>query len=107
MTAGKSGARRLILLLSKTTLQALSPSRVPVMAPDMTGTLLGDKAWSVVFDNSKIKRLAPDFPAVIPFREGIRRTLAWFDADEGRRRVEDAVNEEMDRILAAYARSDD
>ena len=77
------------------------------MAPDMTGTLLGDKAWSVVFDNSKIKRLAPDFQAVIPFREGIRRTLAWFDADEGRRRVEDAVNEEMDRILAAYARSDD
>src|SRR4030067_1860393 len=76
------------------------------IAPDMTGTLLGDKAWSVVFDNSKIKRIAPDFKAGIPFREGIRRTLGWDDADEGRRRVEDAVNEEMDRILEADAREE-
>lgn len=74
------------------------------VAPDMTGTLLGDKTWSVVFDNGKIKRLAPDFQAVIPLREGIRRALAWCDVDASRRRVDDAVNEEMDRILAAYGR---
>jgi len=73
------------------------------VAPDMTGSLLGDKSWSVVFDNSKIKRIAPDFQAVVPLREGIRRALAWFDADKGRRRVEDEVNAEMDRILMAYA----
>lgn len=73
------------------------------VAPDMTGSLLGDKSWSVVFDNSKIKRIAPDFQAVVPLREGIRRALAWFDADKGRRRVEDEVNAEMDRILTAYA----
>jgi hypothetical protein len=45
----------------------------------------------------------PGFEAVIPFREGIRRTLAWFDADERRRRVDEAVNKEMDDILRAYA----
>lgn len=73
------------------------------VAPRMTGTLLGDKTWSVIFDNSKIKAFAPGFRAVVPFREGARRTLAWFDADEKRRRVDEAVNEEMDRILAAYA----
>jgi len=44
------------------------------------------------------------YQAVIPFREGIRRTLAWFDADETRKRVDAAVNEEMERILAAYGR---
>ena len=31
------------------------------------GSLLGDKAHSVVFDNSKIKRFVPDFAATIPF----------------------------------------
>lgn len=72
------------------------------VAPQMRGGLLGDKAWSVVFDNTKIKRFVPDFQAVIPFREGIRRTFAWFDADETRRRVDDKVNQEMDRILALY-----
>jgi nucleoside-diphosphate-sugar epimerase len=74
-----------------------------LMVPRMTGSLLGDKAWSVVFDNSKIKTFVPGFEAIIPFREGIRRTLAWFDADERRRRVDEAVNKEMDDILRAYA----
>jgi nucleoside-diphosphate-sugar epimerase len=71
-------------------------------APNLTGTLLGDKSWSAVFDNSKIKRFVPGFAARIPFREGIRRTLAWFAADPGRQRVDAAVNTEMDGILAAY-----
>jgi nucleoside-diphosphate-sugar epimerase len=73
------------------------------VVPRMTGSLLGDKSWSAVFDNSKIKSFVPGFQAVIPFREGIRRTLAWFDADDKRRRVDPAVNEEMDRILQAFA----
>ena len=44
------------------------------------GNLLGDKAASLIFDNSKIKRFAPEFHATIPFHAGIRRTLAWFEA---------------------------
>ncbi len=70
--------------------------------PEYEGGLLGDKTWSVVFDNSKIKSFVPGFQAVIPFREGIRRTLAWFAADEQRRRIDETVNQEMDLILAAY-----
>jgi nucleoside-diphosphate-sugar epimerase len=72
-------------------------------APQMAGSLLGDKTWSVVFDNAKVKSFVPGFQATIPFREGIRRTLAWFAADERRQRVDEAVHAEMDRILAAYA----
>jgi nucleoside-diphosphate-sugar epimerase len=73
------------------------------VAPQLAGSLLGDKTWSVVFDNSKIKAFVPGFQAAIPFRHGIRRTLAWFAADESRRRIDEAVNAEMDRILKAYA----
>jgi nucleoside-diphosphate-sugar epimerase len=73
------------------------------ISPPLTGPLLGDKTWSAVFDNSKIKAYVPGFEAVIPFREGIRRTLAWFDADKNRQRVDEVVNAELDRILAAYA----
>ncbi|MEO8612724.1 MAG: SDR family oxidoreductase [Chloroflexota bacterium] len=72
------------------------------VAPDLGAGLIGDKTWSAIFDNSKIKAFVPGFQATIPFREGIRRTLAWFDADETRRRIDDAVNAEMDLILAAY-----
>ncbi len=73
------------------------------VAPQWTGTLLGDKTWSAVFDNSKIKSCVPGYQAVIPFSEGIRRTLAWFAADPTRRRIDEAVNADMDRVLEAYA----
>jgi nucleoside-diphosphate-sugar epimerase len=70
--------------------------------PELAGSLLGDKTWSVVFDNTKIKSFVPEFAAVIPFRAGIRRTVAWFDADEQRRYVDEAAQQKMDRILNAY-----
>ncbi len=75
------------------------------VSPLSAGPLLGDKAWSVVFDNSKIKEFVPGFQAVIPFREGIRRTLAWFAADKSRQRVDEAVNADLDRILAACGKT--
>ena len=74
------------------------------VAPDTGRGLRGDKAWSVIFDNTKIKTFVPGFQATIPFREGIRRTLAWFDADPARRRIDAGVNAEMDHILAAYGK---
>lgn len=72
------------------------------VVPELAGGLLGDKAWSVVFDNTKIKTFVPGFQATIPLREGVRRTLAWFEADPRRMRIDPAVNAELDLILAAY-----
>jgi nucleoside-diphosphate-sugar epimerase len=72
------------------------------VSPQLTGDLLGDKTWNAVFDNSKIKSFVPGFQAVIPFRDGIKRTAAWFDADEKRKQVDDSVNSEMEKILKAY-----
>ncbi len=42
---------------------------------DFTGSLIGDKANSVVFDNSKLKRLVPGFTATVRFDQGIRQTI--------------------------------
>ncbi len=44
---------------------------------DFTGSLIGDKSNSVVFDNSKLKRIVPDFRPSIRFDEGIRRTVEY------------------------------
>lgn len=68
-----------------------------------SGSLFGDKMWSAVFDNSKIKAFVPEFQATISFRQGIRRTLDWFAADEKRRRIDETVHQEMDRIIQAYS----
>jgi nucleoside-diphosphate-sugar epimerase len=70
--------------------------------PDMTGSLIGDKAVSVVFDNSKIKCFVPGFCATTPFARGIRQTLAWFDADPARQQIDTAADQQWDRLLEAY-----
>jgi nucleoside-diphosphate-sugar epimerase len=70
--------------------------------PEWGASLLGDKAHSVIFDNSKIKRLVPGFAATIPFSQGAEEILAWFDADSSRQVVDGKVNRLMDRIITAY-----
>lgn len=70
------------------------------VAPEFEGTLLGDKAWPAIFDNAKIRRIAPEYKAVIPFREGIRRTVKWFEADKSRQKVSDGSLEIL-RSLSA------
>ncbi len=65
-------------------------------------TLSGDKALDTVFDNAKIKMFVPDFAAIVPFRDGIKRTLAWFEADSKRMVVNPATHEKMDRIIRHY-----
>jgi nucleoside-diphosphate-sugar epimerase len=66
------------------------------------GNLLGDKATSVIFDNTKIKTFVPGFNATIPFKEGIKRTVAWFEADPGRKVISEETDKIMDRIIQAY-----
>ena len=58
----------------------VSSSFLAVVAPkayDLEGGLLGDKAVSVVFDCSKLKRAVPGFQAHVRFEEGIRRTIDY------------------------------
>jgi nucleoside-diphosphate-sugar epimerase len=72
--------------------------------PAMEGTLLGDKSISAVFDNTKLKRLVPGFSAKTPFAAGIKRTLAWFEADPTRQQVDAELNRRWDKLVAAYER---
>lgn len=70
--------------------------------PDRLGSLLGDKSVSAVFDNSKLKRFVPDFRATMPYAEGIRRTLAWFDADPSRQTIDSEADAMLDKLIDAY-----
>ena len=69
---------------------------------NQTGNLLGDKALSGIFDNTKIKMFVPDYKAVIPFKQGIKSTLAWFDADIKRQVISKETDEMMKKIIMEY-----
>ncbi|MFI5694623.1 NAD-dependent epimerase/dehydratase family protein [Kribbella sp. NPDC051586] len=66
--------------------------------------LLGDKTHSAVFDNSKLRQVVPDFVATIPFETGAREIIAWYDEDRTRQRIDPAIDEAMDTLIARYAR---
>ena len=72
--------------------------------PEFAGGLLGDKAYSSVFDNTKIKRFVPDFVAPTRFRTGMARSIAWFDADPARQQVDAAAEAAWDKLIAGYER---
>ena len=69
---------------------------------DMTGSLTGDKATSLVMDNTKIKRFVPDYVATTRYAEGIQQTIAWFDGDPSRHQIDEEANEQYDKLIAAY-----
>jgi nucleoside-diphosphate-sugar epimerase len=72
--------------------------------PEFAGGLHGDKSYSAVFDNSKIKRFVPDFVATKRFRDGIARSVKWFDTDPARQEIDAEANAAWDRLIAAYER---
>lgn len=70
--------------------------------PEAEGGLHGDKAGSVVLDNTKIKRFVPDYVATRRYRDGIKRSIAYYDADPSRQLVDEVANDNWDRLITAY-----
>jgi nucleoside-diphosphate-sugar epimerase len=73
------------------------------MAPQLTGTLKGDKSHPGVFDNSKIKRFVPEFQARKPFRVGVRESVAWLRAHPEQKNLNPQVETMMDQIISAWS----
>jgi nucleoside-diphosphate-sugar epimerase len=69
---------------------------------ELRGGMEGDKLTNVDFDNSKIKAFVPEFKATIPFREGIRKVLAWFDEEPTRKIVDAKSDAYMDWLLERW-----
>lgn len=66
-------------------------------------SLLGDKTHSMVFDNSKIRRLVPEFQPVIPFHQGAREIIAWYDANPSQQVVDPVVDRVQDQLISAMS----
>lgn len=82
------------------------PSELIAAYDQRTGdSLLGDKAHSSIFDNSKIKQMVPEFCAAIPFSQGAREIVAWHQAHPASQKLNADFDALTERILAAYHRA--
>lgn len=70
--------------------------------PEWGAGLLGDKAHSMVFDNSKLRSVVPGYRAEIPFEQGAREIIAWYDEDPARQQVDARLDAVMDKLIETY-----
>lgn len=68
---------------------------------DFTGSLIGDKANSVVFDCSKLKRAVPSYCATTRFDQGVRKTIANVLATPSLQRLDPEFDAWCDKIVEA------
>ena len=81
----------------------ISSETLGYFEPSLRESLLGDHACSAIFDNTKIKTFVPNFRCEIPFEEGAKRIVRWFDADPmNRETVDSEWDQKMDEIIRKY-----
>ena len=74
------------------------------VAPQMTGTLKGDKAHPGVFDNSKIKRFVPEFRCRMPFRLGVRQSVNWLREHPDQQNLKPELDALIEGVIQAWER---
>ena len=65
-------------------------------------SLLGDKTYSVIFDNSKIKSLVPHFSANISFAEGVGDIVRWYAEHPKFQVIDEKTDALIDKIIDNY-----
>jgi len=78
---------------------------IAAVDPEIGQHFLGDKAWSSVFDCSKLKRLVPDFRTTIPFHQGMRESIEWYLSDPRRQVTNPDMDAVIEKVLAAWKRA--
>ena len=68
---------------------------------DFTGSLLGDKSVSVVFDNTKLKRAVPDMKTTVRFDQGVKIALDYVLSHPECQVEDPEFDAWCDRVIAA------
>lgn len=70
------------------------------LRPDLQASLLGDKASSIVFDNTRVKSLVPAFDARVTWADGVARAWDWLQAHAEARQPDPAYDAFCDDVIA-------
>ena len=72
---------------------------------DFEGSLTGDKSVSVVFDNSKLKRIVPQMTTTVPFNQGARIALDYVLSHPECQIEDPDFDAWCDKVIAALEKS--
>ena len=83
----------------------IASDTIAALAPDLGPGLLGDKSHSVIFDNSKVRALVPEFICTVPFALGARQVIGWYDANPDQQVVDQRLSATFDQLISATGTS--
>jgi nucleoside-diphosphate-sugar epimerase len=84
---------------TKARLVHVSSEAIARVLPEWGPGLLGERAFSHIFDNRKIRGIAPGWVATIPFAQGAGEIIDWFDSDPSRKHIDERVDSAMDTLV--------
>lgn len=73
---------------------------------DLTGALLGDKAYTVIFDNSKLRFLVPGLPPTRRFDQAVPESIAYFLSHPEAQRDDPDFDQFCDRVVAIMEKAE-
>ena len=89
--------------LGRAAILANVPSKAVLKADTELGaSFWGDKSHSMIFDNSKIRKLVPEFETTIRFDQGAADIVGWYDEDCSRCGIDAQLDVLMDRLVNVY-----
>ena len=83
---------------------SMSSEYIAEKLPEYKGVLFGDKGTNMIFDNSKLRDVVPEFKSNIKFEDGIKDTIAYFRSEPQIRNIAYGWDARMDWLVAKYVK---
>lgn len=78
------------------------PKQEALQLPFFEKDLMYQKMWHNIYDNSKIKRIIPNWTAKKSFSEGIQETITWLNENPIHKRINKNFDKIFDELYSKY-----
>ena len=86
---------------SKSELVFMSTEKIAEVFPDYSGSLLGDMKDSAIFDNSKIKAVAPNYVSKTEYRDVVKNAVLWYENNPEFQTIDEDFYKRYDLLIEA------
>jgi hypothetical protein len=70
--------------------------------PDYYGSLLGDMRESALFDNSKIKKVAPNYVSKTGYEDVVQDIVSWYENHLDQQTIDEDFDRRYDELVLSY-----
>lgn len=75
------------------------------MMPEMEGPLFGDKSWSAIFDNSKIKKISQEYTSNIGYEDVVMDVIKYYESQPEKQKISEEYEELYDLTIELYQKN--